>query len=1764
MTNKIYLLFVFFLLIGLGSSATSYFTSSTNNVQYTNPSTNSIYGSGDSSFWDGMGSSFDQSMCEQGTDFVLMIPPAGCEPMVVRSDLLAERNVQVMCQLSSLRINPLIKVSAIKSISFSGKMPEGVLGVSFYPSRAGLRSYNTLEGDPLYNNVGYVVITLKKNPNEATMPKFVAGNLTARVNYDSEKAYGVGGAVLFLQGEDLLGEESNLNTASFWNGKGYLKLLDSDSKSSRIGVYTGEGKLVREVVLKEGETSSLIYFPGFYCKSNFKLKLSELTYPDDSALLNVEGEDVWVRKGSKILNGRCTVADLRIFGGSSGTLKLRCSGAGDIDLSLLGSFTANISVGTSKKEAIVGELVFEGNITQDKKYKWYLGYSEKIKDDGIIVLLGSSKEIKSEVYTLLSKQISDIQEKNKEDIGMIEKIESSLNTFSGFRAGDNLIVLKQGSEKESSEGKIIFNGFTGLDGEVVSDVPDSAESISKDLESADNAVKELVENYKEVRGDLNRLGEVAMLEQIDLLSALGYDGDKIALMQEFLITYSDSSYKSLIESRLDSERNYDTTNARTVFEINKDMYAVQLKSFKAVESGTKKVGLNIGGAYKGSLEEGQNFTIKDISFIVDKIYPNRAEFDVLIKDGNEFKRAGEGSGKVTLRLDETLKRKINGSEYLLEVSDINVQTVAKIELLSEAGKTTTEANFTYKIGIEQRLIKLNPNKSSEKAEKLNKTIVELEKRNAKLAEVIKGLKGACLATNLALNLKNLVTGSSGQSMARQEVMTVWRDYCETHRETTTFGTPQTLDACYNTQSSKINKDTAAYTAAIESINKEIGSEKNITKFVKDKFSAKLIENISTGAGFVNLGAGNLSSWDEIRAYMLYEKLRDNSEISPQLKIKVKGDRDAKLLPLVYRVRDTKVLTDNPQEGGIIVRTANTEEYVWNGKFVKDIIPNLNGLTSETPVQMMYLKDKKYLISLTSEDGGKRRVSQVFNLTGDKWVQVTSGEDYGVLVNSVFISPGQCRNANIKPTVSYYDSGSSKGLAASVPFDKVIGWYVKISNSQGGLFSDQAQGYTSSAIPQTFSICNVGRDLRQTPDDACTSVNINQKTSEIRNIAGCILSVQDMDKLITDAQEALRQAGRQYSSKGKITIRISGREEVTADRGSPVGEDGPIEQCQDFMSPGECEFMFNVCDPVMCPVSRCDLGGTNKVSSVIQSGIIGSLVLCLPNFKLFGGDVYVPICLTGVHAGLEAYTSILKAQRDCLNENAKTGAYVGMCDYMTAIYTCNLFWNQFQPLMSNFLPNIFSALTGKQKAGGGEYMTFQKSWSNMESSLDYFKNTYGKNSFTAFKLGNVQEMGTEVCNAFVGTSFPTTAEALDSLLAPESPHQFYGEFQEVPHTGATVPPTSQYKVFAHIFAGNDQGVSYSIYLKNPPTSSYYAGIPYINVETGFIAKGDQKQVSKDFTAPAGYKELCVSINGNEECGFKQVTTDFGVNKLTEAYRAKQAAQTEITTEKECQQGSASVVGFTSINPQAAVTNVIDPRIDLQGIVRICSSVNPGEGTAKQANWKPAGYCGDKAITCWLDEESVKQSAGQILDVAGTIAQAEKNLELLNKQDGTMSEPASQDKIIEIKKMIVTLSKENLIDQTPFILGNITELNTRGYSNLYQAQAVYWKYKLYEKIVYLKALDKSPPAALSVSLPSVSTSITPPEFKIPSTLGELKVGHLLNKAGNVYEVKKIDTLTNGKLVITIVKKGQTNPEPIISGLPTEAISTSTYSFDPSSTI
>jgi len=378
----------------------------------------------------------------------------------------------------------------------------------------------------------------------------------------------------------------------------------------------------------------------------------------------------------------------------------------------------------------------------------------------------------------------------------------------------------------------------------------------------------------------------------------------------------------------------------------------------------------------------------------------------------------------------------------------------------------------------------------------------------------------------------------------------------------------------------------------------------------------------------------------------------------------------------------------------------------------------------------------------------------------------------------------------------------------------------------------------------------------------------------------------------------------------------------------------------------------------------------------------------------------------------------------LQHNLDTGEVVGICDEITSVYKCEFFWRQLSPVMDQLLPSFVAGLIspGQRVRGGGEYALVQQSWNVMRQSVNYFKEVYAQNAFRAFNIRSTEEVGSTFCKAFVGTSVPGSADLIDSLLEPESPSQFYAQFSETLFTEATAPATSQYKVYYHIYAGNDRGVQYKVYLKNPPETSYYRTNPSVQVKSGYIAKGSSADETIDFTAPVGYKELCVVINAKEECGFKQVTTDFGLNYVKNKYVEEQVEKSDITTEKECISGSPSALSMVNFNLQAGAEEMANPEIALQGIVRVCASVNPSSGVT-DLRWKEVGYCGDSSMRCWLDVDSVKDDLKTIEAIEGSsISLLDERRDLIENEKLNLEQV--QESLVSVRGRIKGLKSSDL--------------------------------------------------------------------------------------------------------------------------------------------
>ena len=247
----------------------------------------------------------DSSCRDGGQDFLIQISPLGCTPAVIRSDLLEEQNVPVFCQLNALKMNPLIDVNAIDYLSFSpssGKYPEGLQAVGYHPARAALKGNNVLINSPILNNIGYVVLVLKQNPSEKTMPDSVSGILTATIKYDFNNAFGIGKHEFLLTESDDATWKQSYKESAFWKGNFFLRAeqIDASDNSAEIGIYRDVDGKLSSFTLKKG-VSREVPVPGYQCRANLQVRLDDLKGADTSATLLIDGERFDFVKGQRFL-----------------------------------------------------------------------------------------------------------------------------------------------------------------------------------------------------------------------------------------------------------------------------------------------------------------------------------------------------------------------------------------------------------------------------------------------------------------------------------------------------------------------------------------------------------------------------------------------------------------------------------------------------------------------------------------------------------------------------------------------------------------------------------------------------------------------------------------------------------------------------------------------------------------------------------------------------------------------------------------------------------------------------------------------------------------------------------------------------------------------------------------------------------------------------------------------------------------------------------------------------------------------------------------------------------------------------------------------------------------------------------------------------------------------------------------------------------------------------------------------------------------------
>lgn len=417
--------------------------------------------------------------------------------------------------------------------------------------------------------------------------------------------------------------------------------------------------------------------------------------------------------------------------------------------------------------------------------------------------------------------------------------------------------------------------------------------------------------------------------------------------------------------------------------------------------------------------------------------------------------------------------------------------------------------------------------------------------------------------------------------------------------------------------------------------------------------------------------------------------------------------------------------------------------------------------------------------------------------------------------------------------------------------------------------------------------------------------------------------------------------REAQLRGSKNAFFAGRSYTLDDRG---GLPGKALNCYDILGENKCKLLFNACDPVVCPRSRCDLAGQYREigpSGVIGSGLLGSLVLCLPNIKQERGGVVAPLCLSGILASLKGIRSYLEQHVACLEKQKIEGTSTGICDQMRSIFICSLIWREGITLLK--AKGGLYNLLGRSGGGGDEY--FRKgiggSLDEANEVVSFMVNDYGDDVFAAYRGKGLPDIGAEVCKASIAQRIPFIDALVQEFGTPENPPQYTAYFEEAPY--APTLGKSQYKVYFHIYAGTprrEAALQFVVYMKS------FGSSPRLLIASGTLPPGESADESVDIVGDSGYQEICVVLNGLEDCSFGRVVSSSLFLSTFDSYLTSTDLAQEITTAAQCKADATLPISYSLTTGTVPYARVL----------RRCSVTNPGLGIGEENYWKFAGSCG----------------------------------------------------------------------------------------------------------------------------------------------------------------------------------------------------------------
>ena len=1189
--------------------------------------------------------------------------------------------------------------------------------------------------------------------------------------------------------------------------------------------------------------------------------------------------------------------------------------------------------------------VSSNKISEDEKTKeldkTYNGEFQSIKKD--INLLPPSAEMsniiaKLEEYKTLLNEINNADESsnkvltNKYRALMIDHIFS--DDFSDKFSTDVWIEVGNYISKEFRE---LLNDFA----EPVSkeENKDAFNLISSDYyyDLAIEHYKTVFDQYTDAEDPLNKNKIIARDAQLKIAKIYDFNlRDYTKAAEEyktFLAKYPSDEEREYVEKRiefLELVRFYES-NTINIFEngntIQLNLYGIE----KASKNDKATINVNNEGSKEYSVDYGRN-RLGTTGWYLTEINIDRVTI------AKESDKEGVYITPKTLRMG---KKGVLSKDAIFTLEDVDISQQVHITILPGEEKITTKTNFMLHIPVEQRLWKLSTEQMNKHIDATQKTIDLLNKAISTVESIYKWWSVGCYATYFIVWMKNswfssLVSG--GDSLSRKTVMSAYKEECtaELQKEDTKY---ETLFDCIVDKKESINNDIRGIGdfLADKGLDENEKTKKIAEYLTKNSGNTQLKEKYSEEAFDVILeeykleeNPNNLEE-KQIAIYNAYKKLLKN-----KASLKKRYGFDDKKFENIGKILAP---LSPPEITSLSVSESNIEKIVTTRiKMIKDNEDN---------------EDKKFLFS---EDENKiigRIGTNDQNKEGYR-----KGNNFQLIE---VVSATVEEEAPHIPKVSLLDSGKFKGRIDKLTVDART--YLKVpedgrdDNGQIIKVEFYERFSTFSSSSDNLPLNSNANRLREFTIDECNR-GYSSKDDDRDHLKNLIEQYKNLQIACRDLVKYDREIGLREYKKGDS---LGGK--YIIDYFAP--EMGGL-QCFDIMSVDDCLTLFSACDPVMCPTSRFNAGGKWPVDNVVSTGIFGSIFL---GSKLWRTSPIpeVGICVPGIDAGLKNTKSLFQGYQECLIARRDDGENFGICDTIRGVGICKILWREGTALFrlsGSALDKIIDVAKGA--SGGQEYSYFQPNMQKTSEFMKFFTKEYATTYFSAYRGASTDEIGEQLCEAAIYSKVPGVGGFLNQLTTPEGPVQFTAWFTEFPHSALSGEIISDYEVYYHIYAGEDkETVKYMVYLKD--VDGFLPNL-YVTETTGYLKRGDFVDKTERYQEKTGYDELCILIDNQEHCGFGKVSSGILDDYLQDQALKKEFDRKDISSEEECR-GEQSVLSDISVSELA---DALYPGINRNGLLRICSYENPGNGV-DNSNWKKVGNCGvnDEGQSlgdCWLNKKS----------------------------------------------------------------------------------------------------------------------------------------------------------------------------------------------------